>query len=397
MHQAASTFQRVSAEDVAWLGTDPVPAKPYYDPAYFELERQAVFLKSWIHVGHVCELPEPGSFVRRDLEFARASLLIVRGRDGQVRAFHNVCPHRGTQLVEEAAGRQTKFSCPYHMWTFGTDGALLSAPDFDAFHLDKEDCALRGIALQECGGMLFVNFDPEAEPLREWLGDYAERLEQMPVARATTFSEYSYEIGANWKLTYDNFQENYHLRFIHPRSGGAGIGGDNPFGYPASVGFSGPHRTQRIWANPAPDLKPFQRGAAMRGIPPLAEQGLLDLPHGRDYLAFFPNLFIIGTPTQPFSHTVYPISADRSRGVVRVYWVGEDTNASHRFAREYSLAQIRDIHCEDIAMIERGQSGLSSGALSHIHFQSMEALCRHLFNEVDQRVQALACEKGLAV
>ncbi|MGH6745292.1 phenylpropionate dioxygenase-like ring-hydroxylating dioxygenase large terminal subunit [Novosphingobium sp. PhB55] len=394
MPDAASSFQRIPPDELAWLGTGPIPARAYHDPAYFELERQAVFLKSWIHVAHVCELPEPGCFVRRDLEFARASLLIARGRDGVLRAFHNVCTHRGTQLVEEASGRQSKFTCPYHMWTYGTDGALLSAPDFEAFHLDKPACALPQVALQECGGMLFVNFDPDAPPLRAWLGAYAERLEQMPAARATTFSQYSYEIDANWKLTYDNFQENYHLRFIHPRSGGAGIGGDNPFGYPASLGFDGPHRTQRIWSNPAPDLKPFQRAAAMRGLPAVAEQGLLDLPFGRDYLAFFPNLFVIGTPTQPFSHTVYPISAERSRGVVRLYWVGEDGNASTRFAREYALAQLRDIHCEDIAMIERGQKGLASGALDHIHFQSMEALCRHLFNEVDSRVQAHASSLG---
>ena len=394
MNEAVSHFERIPDGDLAWLGTDPVPAKAYYDPAYFELERKAVFLKSWINVGHVCELPDQGCFIRRDLEYARASLLIVKGRDEQIRAFHNVCPHRGTQLVAEAAGRQTKFSCPYHMWTFGTDGALLSAPDFEAFNLEKKDCALKQVALEECGGLLFVNFDPEAQPLRDWLGAYAERLEQMPVAHATTFSEYTYDIGANWKLTYDNFQENYHLRFIHPRSGGAAIGKDNPFGYPASVGFDGPHRTQRIWSNPLPDLKPFQRAAAMRGIPALMEQGLLDLPYGRDYLAFFPNLFLIGTPTQPFSHTVYPIAANKSRGVVRVYWVGDDMTASQRFAREYSLAQIRDIHCEDIAMIERGQNGLSSGALSHIHFQSMEALCRHLFNEVDQRVQAYVRDMG---
>lgn len=397
MTLAAPTYRPIPAEDLDWLGSGPVPAAPYHDPRWFELERQAVFLRSWIHVGHVCELPDPGSFVRRELEFAKASLLIVRGRDGAIRAFHNVCTHRGTQLVAAAAGRQAKFSCPYHMWTYGTDGALLSAPDFDAFRLAKQDCALPQVRLEQCGGMLFANFDAQARPLREWLGDYAERLEAMPVARATTFSEYTYEIEANWKLTYDNFQENYHLRFIHPRSGEAAIGADNPFGYPAGVGFCGPHRTQRIWSNPAPALKPFQRQAATKGIPALMRRGLLDLPHGRDYLAFFPNLFVIGTPTQPFSHTVYPIAANRSRGVVRVYWSGEDALASETFAREYSLGQIRDIHAEDIDMIERGQRGLESGALRHIHFQQMEALCRHLFNEVDARVRDHARETGEAL
>lgn len=394
MTQTAPAFQPVPPDSLSWLGTGPIPAAPYHDPAYFERERRAVFLTSWIHVGHVCELAGPGAFIRRDLEFARASLLIVRSADGALRAFHNVCTHRGTRLVEEAAGRRSKFSCPYHMWTFGNDGALLSAPDFEAFRLDKADCALKTVALEECGGLLFVNFDPGAAPLRDWLGDYAARLEQMPVARASAFSEYTYEIAANWKLTYDNFQENYHLRFVHPRSGGGGVGGDNPFGYPVDMGFCGPHRTQRIWSNPDPAIKPFQKEATFCGIPALARQGLLDLPYGRDYLAFFPNLFVIGTPTQPFSHTVYPIAPDRSRGVVRVYWVGEDETASQRLAREYALAQLRDIHAEDIAIIERGQAGLASGALGHIHFQAMEALCRHLFNEVDRRVTALAGAEG---
>lgn len=383
-----SSFQRVPEEELAWLGTGPIPARPYYDPDYFELERKAVFLKSWIQVGHVCELPERGSFIRREMEFAKASLLIVRGKDDEIRAFHNVCTHRGTQLVSEAEGRKSTFSCPYHMWTYGTDGALVSAPDFEAFGLHKKDCSLPQVALEICGGLMFVNFDQSPQPLREWMGDYAQILEQMPVAQATTFAEYTYEIAANWKLTYDNFQENYHLRFIHPRSGGAGVGGDNPFGYPASVGFSGPHRTQRIWSNPAPSVKPFQGAAFGRAARAAAARGLLQLPYGRDYLAFFPNLFIIGTPTQPFSHTVYPIAADRSRGVVRVYWTGEDSNASERFGREYALATLRDIHSEDVAMIEAGQRGLSSGALEHIHFQSMEALCRHLFVSVDERVQA---------
>jgi phenylpropionate dioxygenase-like ring-hydroxylating dioxygenase large terminal subunit len=395
VQQPLATSWRAEGE-VEWLGSDPVPANAYYDPAYFELERQAVFMKSWINVGHACELPEPGSFIRRDLEFAKASLLIVRGRDGAIRAFHNVCTHRGTQLVDEAAGRQTRFSCKYHMWTFGTDGALLSAPDFEAFHLEKKDCALKQVRVEECGRMLFVNFDAEAPSLRAWMGEYAERLERMPVAQATTFSEYTYDMDANWKLNYDNFQENYHLRFIHPRSGGAGIGDQNPFGYPLSVGFCGPHRTQRIWTNPEPDVKPFQLAASTRAFKAVARRGLDKLPYGRDYLAFFPNLFVIGTPTQPFSHTIYPIAANRSRGVVRVYWAGEDADASERFAREYALGTIRDIHAEDITMIESGQRGLESGALSHIHFQKMEALCRHLYISVDERVQAYASEIAAA-
>ncbi len=388
MNKPVSAFEGVKPQDIAHLGKDPIPAGPYYQADWFEDEKQAIFMRHWLVIGHACELPEPGSFIRREMEFAKASLLMVRGKDGTVRAFHNVCTHRGTQLVEEAQGKQSKFSCPYHMWTFGTDGALLSAPDFENFHISKDDCALKQVRLEICAGLLFINFSADAPPLRDWLGDMAEKLEALPITKATTFSEYIYDIEANWKLTYDNFQENYHLRFIHPKSGAATFSPENPFGYPARVAFHGLHRTQSIWTNPEPKIAPLQRLAFGKGVMAAMERAIVGGPYDRDYFALFPNFFLLGTPAQHFSHVVYPISATQSRGVIRLYWVGDDASASERFAREYAMATARDIHAEDRAVIEAGQRGLSSGALSHIHFQNNEALCRHLWNGVRDEVAA---------
>jgi len=386
-------FEPVKKADLAWLGTGPVPAAPYYDPAYFELEREAVFKRSWLHVGHVCELPERGSFIRRELEIAKASILIIRGKDDEIRAFHNVCTHRGTQLVEEASGRQSKFSCPYHMWTFGEDGSLLSAPDFEQFDLSKEECALTKVAVEVVAGLIFIHLGTPATSMRESMGELAERMEQLPVAQATTFAEYVYEIDANWKLTYDNFQENYHLRFIHPQSSGPGCGGDNPFGYPTEYGFHGQHRTQTIWDNPEPFTPaPVQGISYMKIGMGLAKRGLLQEGMANNYYALFPNFFLFGAPGTHFSHTVFPIAADKSRGVIRLYWVGDDADASERYAREYAMATARDIHVEDRSVIERGQRGLQSGALKHIHLQTQESLIRHLFNEVDGMVQTYKAE-----
>lgn len=397
MNVQLPAFQRIPDESVAWLGTGPVPAAPYYDPTYFELEREAVFRRSWLQVGHLCELPETGSFIRREVEVLAASILVVRGKDGAIRAFHNVCTHRGTQLVEEADGKRSTFSCPYHRWTFGIDGRLVSAPDFERFNLTKADCDLPRIPVEVCGGFIFVNFSPvPAEGLRAELGPLAGQLEALPSAEATTFSEYVYDIEANWKLTYDNFQENYHLRFIHPRSGQATIGEDNPFGYPVRFGFHGPHRTQTIWSNPKAAVKPVQGVAFGKAIACAMADGLASSATGRDYLALFPNFFVLGSPAQPFSHTVWPISPHRSRGVIRLYWKGEDDSASRRFAREYMMATARDIHSEDRAVIAAGQRGLASGAMKHIHFQSQEALCRHLFNAVNERVEAYRQELAQA-
>lgn len=396
MNAPGSGFQRVPQDAVAFLGTDPVPATAYYDADWYELERQAVFMRSWIEVGHVCELPEPGNFILREMEFAKASVLIVRGKDGTINAFHNVCTHRGTQLVEASEGKQATFSCPYHMWTFGTDGALLSAPDFEEFAVSKANCALPRVAVDVCAGLIFINFADNPPPLREWLSGLADDLELLPVAKATTFSEYVYDIDANWKLTYDNFQENYHLRFIHPKTGLATLSPENPFGYPVRFRFFGQHRGQTIWSNPEPRIKPIQGISLGKAIESAKGRDLLSGPNSREYFALFPNFFILGTPAPHFSHIVYPLGPTRSRGVIRLYWVGDDASASERYAREYVLATARDVHAEDRAVIAAGQRGLSSGALKHIHFQTQEALCRHLYNGVRDAVAAYQAERGAA-
>jgi phenylpropionate dioxygenase-like ring-hydroxylating dioxygenase large terminal subunit len=377
------------------LGTGPIPTGPYYHPEYFELEREAVFRRTWLQIGHVCELPQPNSYIVRELEVANTSVLITRGKDDVIRAFHNVCTHRGTQLVLDQGGKRPSFSCQYHGWNFTPDGKLRSAPDFGRFYVDKSQCGLPTIAVEVCAGLIFVNLDPEpALSLREFLGPMAEKLETLPVAQATTFTEYVYEIEANWKLTFDNFQENYHLRFIHSRSGrGGATGPDNPFGYPTDFGFAGPHRYQTVWTNP--DFAPSE----VQGIALMKQlEGALarQLNFNMEYLALFPNFFIFGMAIQHFSHTVMPISPTRSRGVVRLYWVGDDQNASERFAREYAACTTLDIHSEDRTVIEAGQRGISSGALDVIHFQEQEILLRHLYHMVDAAVTAYQDRRTVA-
>jgi len=389
VNSPSTGFVPVQQEEVDFLGTAPIPAKAYYDPAWYELERQAIFMRSWINVGHICELPEPGNFIHRKLEFAATSLLIVRGKDGEVRAFHNACTHRGTQLVREEQGKRTSFSCPYHRWTFGQDGALISAPDFDGFHVTKEQCALNAVRTEILAGLIFVNLDVDAASLRDEVGDFADEMETLPVARATEFTEYTYELDANWKIAYDNFQENYHLRFIHPRSAESGTGPDNPFGYPSRYRFRGPHRGQTIWFNPqAVPRGPVQVAGFTTAAEALAGKGLMDSPHGNEYFGLFPTFFMLGSPIQNFSHVLYPLEAGKTRGVIRLYWAGEAETASELFARHTCINMMRDLHAEDVDVIEDGYAGLASGVIEHIHFQTQEALCRHLYNTVAEKVAA---------
>jgi len=388
-------FAPPSQDELAWLGTRPIPAAPFYDPAWYADEIEAIFKRDWLQIGHVCELAEPDSFIRRELEFARVSLLIMRGADGEIRAFHNACTHRGTQLVTDVSeGKARKLSCKYHFWTFANDGQLLSAPDFERFNLNKSDCALRQVHCDVVAGLIFVNLNKgPVQGLRDWLGELAPEIEKLPLATATHFTEYVYEIDANWKLTYDNFQENYHLRFIHTRTGAMGIGPENPFGYPEEYGFFGPHRTQLIWMNPQPTFAPLQQLGLERAAQAFVNRGMDPTGGTIKYFALFPNVFLYGSAQQLFNHIVFPIGPEKSRGVIRMYWTGADASPSERFAREFSAMNMRDVHSEDRAVILAGQRGLASGALDHINYQTQESLCRHLFNEVEARVLAWRSER----
>jgi phenylpropionate dioxygenase-like ring-hydroxylating dioxygenase large terminal subunit len=400
MNAPSWSYKPIAADDLARLGTAPVPAAPYYDPAWFELEREAVFKRTWLNIGHVCEVAEPGSFIVRPLKFANTSILITHGADGKLRAFHNACTHRGTQLTRESGGKRSSFTCPYHGWTFNSDGELRAAPDFERFYVEKKDCALKPVAVEVCAGLIFINLDPNPKQrLRQFLGRMGEMSETLPITCATTFDEYVYEVDANWKVAFDNFQENYHVRFVHRRSGGAPPldSTPNPFMYPVKYELFGPHRM---------DTSP---GGAMSSDPPrpvleymvgkVAAQavadGLLSGPHAQDYFVFFPNLYLFGNPTMHFTHLVTPLSAGRCRGVFRFYWTGDARNASERLAREMAMSFGREIHAEDFETIMSAQRGLASGAIKHVHFQEHEVLCRHLIRTVADMVEAYQAEQDV--
>jgi phenylpropionate dioxygenase-like ring-hydroxylating dioxygenase large terminal subunit len=356
-------------------------------------------MRSWLHIGHVCEVPEPGSFIRRDVEFARASLLITRGKDGVLRSFHNACTHRGTQLTQDSCGKQATFSCPYHMWTFASDGSLVGAPDFARFSVSREDVALKQVRTEVLAGMIFVNFDPEPrQSVREFFGPIADELETLPVASAVDFTEWSYEIPANWKTNLDNFQENYHLRFIHPAACDQAAGPDNPFGYPTHYGFSGPHRSQTLWRNPNP---PPPTAILVQGLGPGAELARRDgLNFPKTDFKLFPALHAVSIPPgQHFTHTHYPLGVDRTRGVIRMYWTREADCATRLFYQEVAANSLRDLLTEDRAIVQYAQRGLESGAIAHVHFQEHEILLRHLNEQVTSRVHAYVAEceaRGIA-
>jgi phenylpropionate dioxygenase-like ring-hydroxylating dioxygenase large terminal subunit len=387
-------YTEVDKTEVAFVGTAPVPARPYYDESYFELEREAIFRRVWLHLGRIAEIATPGQFIVRSIEVANASILVVHGLDGNLRAFYNVCAHRSTLLVAKESGKASSFSCRYHMWTYATDGSLRGVPDEgNFFDLDKSKCGLREVALETCAGFMFVNLDPSPrQSLREYLGVWGDRLNALQLAESSIFSEYVYEVNANWKTAYDNFQEIYHGRFVHAKSiGPSTMTPENPYGYPSSYSFAKDdlHRSKTLWFNPDYQPGPVEAFASkvLRETQSSEAAGSA-ATSSTEHFYIFPNLTLVSVRSRCFTQTIWPLGPNRSRGVIRQYWEGKDKNASMRFARELGVCTTLDIHSEDRDIIEAAQAGLRNRAFEHLHFQLHEVPLRHFFKAVDKHVEA---------
>jgi choline monooxygenase len=204
------------------LTADPLtsftlPSRYYTDAAIHERELAAIFRRSWCYVGHVSDLPEPGAFITDDI--ARQPVAVVRGADGAIRAFHNVCQHRGHILLKGRGRISTHIVCPYHAWSYGLDGALSNAPmtqDMDSF--DRRDFCLPSLPVSVAAGLIFVNLDREAEDLSQEAPGFEKTiLDTLPgMPSFVAADRMSYDIAANWKVVYDNFSEGYHIPVAHP-------------------------------------------------------------------------------------------------------------------------------------------------------------------------------------
>ncbi|MEZ5926322.1 MAG: aromatic ring-hydroxylating dioxygenase subunit alpha [Hyphomicrobiaceae bacterium] len=192
-----------------------LPARAYTDPAVFEAEKEAIFARSWWCAGHKSRLQKPGDYITTEIH--EQSVLVIRGKDGALRAFYNVCQHRGHELVK-GDGSAKALVCPYHAWTYNIDGTLKAArltksmPDFERCRFD-----LKPVLVDELCGFVFVNLDPGARALKEEMQGledeirkYCPRVDEMVFAHRDRF-----DIAANWKVVIDNFLECYHCHPAH--------------------------------------------------------------------------------------------------------------------------------------------------------------------------------------
>jgi len=192
-----------------------IPAAWYVDPRIAELERLSVFSKTWQLVARTDQLQAPGQFVATTV--AGEPVVVVRGNDGVLRAFYNVCRHHAAAVVTQACGQAALLHCPYHGWNYGLDGSLKGMPEFEGVeNFDRAQNGLVPIRVETWECFVFVNLDHLAAPLAEFLGGLVRRVAPLAIAKLHYFDRRTYNINCNWKVFVDNYLDGgYHVPHLH--------------------------------------------------------------------------------------------------------------------------------------------------------------------------------------
>ena len=196
-----------------------IPAGRYTDPRFYQLEQEHLWRKTWLLAGHMDELPEPGCF--RLWERAGQPVVLVHARSGEVNAFYNTCRHRGAPVVTEESGKRPLLVCRYHGWSYDDEGRLLAVRDPEDFvDLDFSCRSLIRVRCERFGRLIFVNFDPDAPSLADWLGPIADEWREFQFDNCRLAARHIFDLDCNWKVAMEANTEVYHVRNIHPTTVG---------------------------------------------------------------------------------------------------------------------------------------------------------------------------------
>jgi len=387
----------IEADNKRWsakypeLGTGPVSAEPCISPEYFELEREHIFRRSWLNVGNVCEVPELGDYIVRDIEVVSASILIMRGRDGVVRGFHNVCSHRGNTMAWDASGNCRGYlTCNFHSWGYDSLGQLRVVPDEDNFHnFDKSQHGLTPVATEVWNGFIFVNLDSKPH---QTLGDYLEgvtgNLTGGDFDKLTLVRSYKIDEKANWKIGLDAQNEVYHLPFQHKYIM-PDVFAANSAGYTRVKDVTLFKRHSVYSCDMNHEHKPSPMETLIGQIDPGRTRCRLPTKSEFDFYVLFPNFVIIifrGISNDScVTYNFWPLAVDHTIWEIRFY-SPPATDAAERLINEFGQTRTRLVFEEDAVAHETVHTGLKSRAKRHLIFQDEEIQLRHFHKVVEEHV-----------
>jgi phenylpropionate dioxygenase-like ring-hydroxylating dioxygenase large terminal subunit len=333
-----------------------LPAWSFFSEEMLSLEKEVLFRSHWQVVCHVNDVPNSGDFVTLDFVGERA--LILRGLDGDVRAFHNLCRHRGSRVVADASGTcRSAIICPFHGWAYNLDGTLRGAAQPASFpKLDPVNMGLKTLEMDIWNGFVFVRFKPGPQPsVSELMARFAPELSQYSIADMVPDGNgfYNTEIEANWKCVRDVDNEGYHVPMAHP--GLADLFGQNYYDEPFSNGSS---RSFSTFRDSNAQLWSVRNYKAIMDAPKTLDE---DHKQAWLYVGMFPNLVFSFYPDSINFYHEFPMANGKTvqRGAVYRY---KDEDRRMRLARYLSMRIDRLTSKEDEQLIEwTWEAAFSSG------------------------------------
>lgn len=347
----------------------------YLEPEWFRKERENIFFKDWVCVGRERDLAKAGDY--QAINLAGESILLVRGDDNELRAFFNVCRHRGCQLIdsldpEQASGRfRANIRCPYHSWTYLLDGSLNHTPHLE---IDKKNYALNSVALDTWGGFIFINVSNGETTLQDQLDEIPQRVKRYPLIDLVCEKRIQYDVAANWKVILENYNECYHCAGVHPElckivpefrsNGSANL--DWTAGIPQKKG------TNTFTFSGTSDRPPFP--------------GLSEAEQNRHFgeLAY-PNLMISLAMDHVAVFILWPISEQRTEVDCRLLFHPDAISA-----RDFDPSDAADfwdvVNLQDWHICERVQRGMNSRPFTRGYYAPMEDLSLDIRRYIESRI-----------
>lgn len=333
-----------------------LPGRYYTDPDIFAAEQETIFEQLWCCAVRSAELAAPGAF--RTVPIGRESVLVTRGRDGALRAFLNVCRHRGARLCTDESGTVKRaFQCPYHAWTYGLDGTLIAAPNLTSMpDIDRVEYGLRPVHLREWLGYAWLNLADTPPSFEDTvMGAVTERLgsptaiDNYQAEALTVGRRIRYDVRANWKLIVENFMECYHCATIHPEL--TEVLPEFATGYAA-----------QYYVGHGAEFGAEIAGFTVDGSAGFDRLATVAPEQDRRYYAITvkPQVFVNLVPDHVILHRMFPLAADHT--IVECDWLYAPSviESGHDVSRSVEL--FHRVNEQDFAACERCQPAMSSRA-----------------------------------
>jgi len=358
MTRVAMPHELQIAENVARAHT--IPARFYFDAELFAEERKRIFSRCWQVVGHGDQVKNPGDFFTCELQ--GEPLLLVRGARRELRGFYNVCRHRAGPPAE-GCGNRKLFRCGYHGWTYGLDGALISAPEFEGVEdFRSEPFALVPLRVEEGSNLIFVNLDANAAPLMQSLGELPRQVERFGFSSMQLFERRTYDMKCNWKTYVDNYLEGYHLPSVHP-------GLNRELDYNAY--------TVETYAGHVRQFSPIRGAKAGDATPRRYQEAREDLT--TDYFWIFPNWMLNCYPDNVSLNIVLPLDVERTLAIFE--WYLPEEKLGSQAARD-SVSFSDEIQIEDVKICETVQRNLHSRSYDRGRYSVKQERGVHAFHRM---------------